>query len=458
MKKTLLVDFGSTFTKVTAVDRENAEIIARAQDFTTVDTDIQEGLNNALAKMNATFEDFDEFYACSSAAGGLKMVVCGLVPDLTAKAARMAALGAGAKVIHTFSHDLIEEDLEYIQELQPDIFLLAGGTDGGNRKCIEHNAKMLSQLEMRFPIILAGNRSAQSVCKEHLKDWEVHACKNIMPTLDSLEIGPVQKVIRDVFIEKIVEGKGLSKINGLLNHIAMPTPSAVLQALHLFAYGPGEKSGHGELVAIDLGGATTDVYSIAEGTPAQNNVVLKGLKEPVEKRTVEGDLGMRYSMHGVLEAVGIEELGRLSGLSQDDIVQMMQTLDDDKSKVPKDDQFEALDYALASAAVSVAVGRHSGTWEEVFTPVGLQYAQNGKDLRSITNMVVTGGALLRSPRLKELLRHAYYNPQDPYHLRPNIENVWVDEKYILSAMGVLAEHDPEVAYEIMKKELVYVRN
>lgn len=455
---TLLIDFGSTFTKVTAVDRQKAEIIGRAQDFTTVDTDIQIGLNNALEKMGARLEDFSEFYACSSAAGGLKMMVSGLVPDLTAKAARMAALGAGAKVVHTFSHELIEEDLEEIKRIKPDIFLLCGGTDGGNRSCIEHNAKMLATLQPQFPIIYAGNRAAQATCKEQLKEWDVSICKNIMPTLDTLEIEEVQKVIRNCFIRRIVEAKGLSTVNQLLGSIAMPTPSAVLQALHLFSKGTKNIPGMGELVAVDLGGATTDVYSIAKGAPSQNNVIYKGIKEPEEKRTVEGDLGMRYSMHGIVEAVGLDEIVERSGLSEEEIIDMLTILDEDKSIVPKDERWKALDFALASSAVSVAVGRHAGMWEEVYTPVGLQYAQTGKDLRDVPNMVVTGGALLQSNRLDDLLSYSYYDPMNPYHLRPQVKDLWVDQHYILSAMGVLADHDPDVAMEIMKKEILNVKH
>ena len=136
MKAVLLIDFGSTYTKITAVDVDEEKILGTAQSYTTIETDIINGLNNALAILKEKIGDiqFEEQYACSSAAGGLRMVAIGLVPELTAKAARQASLGAGAKVIKTYSYELTEGDLEEIDRINPDICLLTGGTDGGNKE------------------------------------------------------------------------------------------------------------------------------------------------------------------------------------------------------------------------------------------------------------------------------------------------------------------------------------
>ena len=134
MKPILLVDFGSTNTKVTAVDVEDCRILGTAAAYTTVETDINEGLAHALEILEKTTGplDFEERYACSSAAGGLKMISIGLVPDLTAQASREASLGAGAKVWKTYSFQLTKGDFKEIEEYHPDIILLTGGTDGGN--------------------------------------------------------------------------------------------------------------------------------------------------------------------------------------------------------------------------------------------------------------------------------------------------------------------------------------
>ena len=135
MKPILMIDFGSTNTKVTAVDLDEQKVLGTAASYTTVQTDVNDGLNNALKLLSEKIGDleYEHRYACSSAAGGLKMISCGLVPELTAEAARQASLGAGAKVMKVYSYQMTEDDAEEIQQLKPDIFLLTGGTDGGNK-------------------------------------------------------------------------------------------------------------------------------------------------------------------------------------------------------------------------------------------------------------------------------------------------------------------------------------
>ena len=176
MKAVLLIDFGSTYTKITAVDVEEEKILGTAQSFTTIETDINDGLNNALAILKEQIGEieFSERYACSSAAGGLRMVAIGLVPELTAKAARQASLGAGAKVIKTYSYELTEGDLQEIDQINPDICLLTGGTDGGNKENIVFNAQMLAKAKHDFPIIIAGNRNCADKCQEILKDKQTY--------------------------------------------------------------------------------------------------------------------------------------------------------------------------------------------------------------------------------------------------------------------------------------------
>ena len=148
MKPVLLVDFGSTNTKVTAVDVDSCEILGTAAAYTTVETDINNGLHDAIEILEQTTGhlEYEERYACSSAAGGLKMISIGLVPELTAQAAKEASLGAGAKVWKTYSFNLTKGDMKEIEAYHPDIILLTGGTDGGNTECILYNAKMLSEL------------------------------------------------------------------------------------------------------------------------------------------------------------------------------------------------------------------------------------------------------------------------------------------------------------------------
>ena len=148
MKNILLIDFGSTYTKLTAVDLDREEILGTASAFTTVETDINDGLRNGLERLKLVTGDieYEARYACSSAAGGLRMITSGLVPELTGEAAKLASLGAGAKVVGIYAFQLTEDDIADIKASAPDILLLVGGTDGGNTECILHNARMLATL------------------------------------------------------------------------------------------------------------------------------------------------------------------------------------------------------------------------------------------------------------------------------------------------------------------------
>ncbi|MBQ6701893.1 MAG: glutamate mutase L [Clostridia bacterium] len=458
MKNILLIDFGSTYTKLTAVDVEAEEILGTSASFTTIFTDINEGLRNALAILEKQIGkvEYDACYACSSAAGGLRMVTSGLVPELTGEAAKLASLGAGAKVVGVYAFQLTDEDIEEIKASKPDILLLVGGTDGGNTECITHNAKMMASLDPALPIIIAGNRTAVKECQSYLEGHEVYVCPNVMPKFGVLNAEPTQKKIREIFLDKIVEAKGLKKASELLSDIMMPTPSAVLAAMELLSKGCENELGIGELVAVDVGGATTDIYSIADGMPEHMNTVYKGLPEPYAKRTVEGDIGMRYSIQGIVDAAGIGRISSLSGIPEDRALELIAMLKENTDIVPGDDkELEALDFALASCAIDEAVTRHAGSIYETFTMMGQTFVQEGKNLTKVGQIVVTGGSLIHTKRTVEIASNALATPNRPQSLKPRQADVWVDRKYIMAAMGLLSTHYPEVALRIMKKELEY---
>ena len=454
----LIIDFGSTYTKLTAVDMENECILATASSYTTVETDINDGLSNALSllyKKTGRIE-FGKTYACSSAAGGLRMVASGLVPSLTSEAAKQASLGAGAKVVGLYSYELTDGDMEEIINLSPDIFLLVGGTDGGNTECIIKNAKKLADISPSFPVVIAGNRSAAKECERILEGCEVYVCPNVMPSFGVLNTEPCQKQIREIFLKRIISAKGLSRAQEILSDIMMPTPSAVLKAVELLSQGHGDEAGIGELVAVDVGGATTDVYSVADGMPEHMNTVYKGLPEPYCKRTVEGDIGMRYSINGIIDASGMARISELSGISEDRAQEITDMLSKATDTVPNgDSEIEAIDFALAGCAVEESVCRHAGTIAETYTMMGLTYVQEGKNLSKVKNIVVTGGSLIHTSNTDKIAAFALYNPQRPQSLRPKEADVFIDRKYILAAMGLLSQYYPETALKIMKKELEY---
>ncbi len=458
MNAVLLIDFGSTYTKLTAVDVDNECILGTAASYTTVQTDINEGLHNALQLLEEKTGKvtYAHCYACSSAAGGLRMVTSGLVPELTGEAAKLASLGAGAKTIGIYAFELTEDDIRDIQEAKPDIFLLVGGTDGGNTECILHNASMLATLPPSFPIVVAGNRTAARECERILEGHEVYVCPNVMPKFGVLQIEPTQQQIREIFLKRIISAKGLSKAAELLSDIMMPTPAAVLQAMELLATGCDGEAGIGDLVAVDVGGATTDVYSVADGMPEHMNTVYKGLPEPFAKRTVEGDIGMRYSIQGIVDVAGIRRICELSGLSEERVTELVDDLKVHTDKVPNNDaELEALDFALASCAIEEAVTRHAGTITETYTMMGQTYVQEGKNLTKVKQIIVTGGSLIHTKRTAEIAAHALFSPMAPTSLRPKTADVWVDRSYIIAAMGLLSSYYPETALRILKKELEY---
>lgn len=456
MRPVLLIDFGSTYTKVTAADADEGKLLGTAAAYTTVQTDINDGLDCALRELEKQTGKltYSARYACSSAAGGLRMIASGLVPELTSEAAKQASLGAGAKIAKIYSFELTEDDIEEIDAIKPDIFLLVGGTDGGNSACILHNAEMLATCKHVFPIVIAGNRSAARTCQKKLAGRETFVCENVMPRFGTLNIEPTQKQIRDIFLRRIIQAKGLTRASALISGILMPTPSAMMKAMQLLAEGCEGESGIGELMALDVGGATTDVYSIADGMPQDAGTVYKGLPEPYVKRTVEGDIGMRYSIHGIVEASSIERVAQLAGIPAERAQALVDDLAQHTDRLPDTAELENLDYALASLACETAAKRHAGHTEEAYTMAGKVFVQTGKDLRPVQRIIVTGGSLIHTKRTGEIASHALYDPADPMSLRPLRASVLVDRRYILAAMGLLSEHEPQTALRIMKKELI----
>lgn len=466
MKAYLAIDFGSTYTKLTAIDLDNEVILATAKDITTVEDDIMIGFNKAFNKLKIEINkkiNFDEINfvnktACSSAAGGLKMVAIGLVPELTAEAAKKAALGAGARVIKTYAYELNSRELEEIKNTALDIILLAGGTDGGNKECIIHNAKMLAEFKVKIPIVVAGNKAATDEIENILKEAEIdcYITENVMPFINKLNVEPSREEIRKVFMNKIVEAKGMKKAEEFIKGILMPTPAAVLKASEILATGTDEEEGLGDLIVVDIGGATTDIHSIAKGEPTKPSIMIKGLEEPYAKRTVEGDLGMRYSAIALLEASGTRKIRNYlhDSLKQIDVKAQCQFRHDNIKMVPQSEEEIRFDEAMAKAATELAMTRHCGVLECVYTPMGTMFNQSGKDLTETPYVIGTGGVIIHSLNPKDILKAGNFNEEDPIHLKPIAPKFLVDKTYILSSMGLLAQEYPNTAIRIMKKYLV----
>lgn len=459
--KYLTADFGSTYTKVTAIDTEKCEIIATGAAFTTIETDVMEGLSNALndlaSKLGSPWE-YDRFLCCSSAAGGLKMIASGLVPELTAKAARTAASSAGAKVVKTYSFEISLKEAEEIEKIAPDLILLCGGTDGGNRETVINNAKRLSTVKGNFTIVVAGNKNASEEVDQILTEaGRPHVITdNVMPDFNTLNVIPAKECIMQLFIDQIIDAKGLHQAQAIANNEIIPTPLAVLRACERLSMGTRNEKGIGELLAVDLGGATTDVYSIAKGEPQSANIVQRGLPEPHNKRTVEGDLGMRYSLSSLAEELDLLDVGAELNLTAEDLQEWVNTCVAMPSTRAANEKESKMEKALAKGAVSIAIDRHVGHMKSVYTPMGQLYTIDGKDLTKVENVLGIGGAIIHSDDPAFVLSGAQYDPAHFESARPKEAKFMIDKTYIMASMGLLSQELPDVALQIMKKELVVV--
>jgi len=453
----LLVDFGSTYTKLTAVDIEKEMIIGTSKAMTTVKTDVLDGFNLALEKLRNSHPEMEEITgvsACSSAAGGLKMAAIGLVEELTVEAAKRACLGAGALVNHVYSHHLSRKEIKELKQADVDIILLAGGTDGGNKECILHNAKKLRDAKLGIPIIVAGNKDAQDEIEELFEttDTEYFIVDNVMPKLKQLNVKEAKEVIRKIFITKIIEAKGIKKAEEKTGEIIMPTPEAVLQAAELLAKGYEDEEGFGEIIIIDIGGATTDVHTIGEGFPKRSEVIFKGLQEPFAKRTVEGDLGMRYSANAMLSLMTPYEFKQYYEYDLD-MAEGAKKRYENVDYLPDTEEEIAFDRALAKICCDVSMSRHVGHVEVVYTPLGNMYYQTGKDLTDVKYVIGTGGVLISNENAKEILKEVNQKSNKKLELRPTDPVFLIDRQYILSAMGLLGQKYPKLALKLMKKHL-----
>lgn len=453
----LLVDFGSTYTKITAVDIEQEKLIGTSKAMTTVKTNVLDGFNLALEKLHISYPDMGDvtgISACSSAAGGLKMAAIGLVEELTVEAAKRACLGAGALVNLVFSHHLSRKEIKQLKAADIDIILLAGGTDGGNTECIIHNAKKIKDAKLGKPIIVAGNKDAQDEIEEIFEDsdTEYYIVDNVMPKLKQLNVKEAKSVIRQIFITKIIEAKGIKKAEEKTGEIIMPTPESVLLAAELLAKGYEDIEGYGELMVIDVGGATTDVHTIGEGFPKRSEVIFKGLQEPFAKRTVEGDLGMRYSANALLSLVSPYEFKQYYGYDTD-IETKAKKRHDHVDYLPDSEEEKAFDNALARICCDYSMSRHVGHVEVVYTPLGNMYYQTGKDLTDIKYVIGTGGVLINNEDAKEILKEVNHKVDKKLELRPTDPIFLIDRKYILSAMGLLSQKYPRLAIKLLKEHL-----
>jgi uncharacterized protein (TIGR01319 family) len=466
----LLIDFGSTFTKVIAVDLDASQVVGRSKAPSTVLTDVRQGLLQALSALHERHSLFNQrpssldvlsghlALASSSAAGGLRMAVIGLVPGLTLLAASQAALGAGAKVVGSFAFKLAGNSIEEIIRLHADMVLLTGGTDGGDSATILHNAHLLANSLISVPVIVAGNQAvAPQVC-EILKAGgkEVRLTDNVMPRSGVVAVDSARDEIRKLFIERITQARGMAAIGEFVS-VVLPTPMAVLKGVRIGAVGTNREEGWGEMVVVDVGGATTDVHSIGYGYPVGENVISQGLPEPYAKRTVEGDLGIRFNAATLLGQVGPDGFDAQwramfpqLQVSRDEIGRYINEITEKTARVPEQRWHTVADAVLARIAVELALERHVGKRERVVTSKGEAWVHYGKDLRNTPRLIATGGVFTYNPYGSMIVSGSGRERVDSTVLRPKHPQIYLDSSYILYAVGLLEQDYPDLAVRLFK--------
>lgn len=448
----LVAEIGSTTTIVNAFDKldtDNPVFLGSGFAPTSIDQgDVTVGYNQAKANLMQNLKVSEllakETFASSSAAGGLKMSVHGLVYDMTVKAAKEAALGAGANLKMITSGILDEYQMEELKMSNLNIIMVSGGVDFGERKTALENAKKIAEMKLNIPVIYAGNIQNQNLVskffEENNQSQYLYMSNNVYPKIDVLEVENTRKIIQDVFEKHIVQAPGMEHIKEIINEAIIPTPGAVMEASKLL------QQALGDLITVDVGGATTDIHSVTEGKEEISKILIA--PEPFAKRTVEGDLGVYVNKDNIISIIGLDKLMKELNLNEkelDDIIKEYQP-------IPNQEQL-SLTEKLTEVAFDLSLKRHAGRLVYMFNSSGKVAYAEGKDLSNIKYVVATGGALTRLPSRKEIIS-SVLNKQNDLTLSPSKKTkILIDNDYIMASLGVLSKKHPEAALRLMLKSL-----
>lgn len=457
MSAVVCVDFGSTFTKAALVDLATGDLLATASHPTTLpdargDGDVLDGYDacvRALAEQDPRALDADVL-ACSSAGGGLRIAVVGNEELVTAEAGRRVALSSGGKVVLVLSGGLDAAKLVELRTAEPDVVLLVGGTDGGNAEVLEGDADVLSRARWAGPVVVAGNVESQEVVGAALaRSHTPHVlADNVVPRIGVLAPDSARRAIREIFLSHVIGGKHLSSRTdahgrAFTDLVRGATPDVVLTGVELLARGlDDERRGAGDVVVVDVGGATTDVHSVVELDPEDSGLAREVVATTPVTRTVEGDLGMRWSAVSTVEAAG-----------RDDLHEAAVRRRGRPDLLPDSAAEQDTDLEIAAAAVRIALERHAGRSKVVVSPEGRVVERSGKDLREVDLLVGSGGVLrhggpdavrrVLAPATGDAFEGGWQLPRDP--------RVVVDHDYVLAAAGLLAEDHPVTAHRLVSR-------
>ena len=472
LRAVLAADVGSTMTKAILLEPrgDGYEITARGEAPTTVEApyeDVMIGVTDALRRLAATARrelvddggeillpaangrGVDVFVATSSAGGGLQMSVAGIIKNLTAESAQRAALGAGAIVMDVISIDdarLVIERIRRLKELRPDIILLSGGTDDGD---ISHVAAIAEYIavanprprlggNVRVPVVYAGNMKAREYVEDVLGEMmDVRVVDNIRPRMEQENLEPARQAIHDLFLEHVMaQAPGYRKLLDVTNSHIQPTPMAVGRILQQLA-----QRQEANVMAVDIGGATTDVFSVMGGR---------------FNRTVSANLGMSYSLANVLVEAGVEHILKWLPfeLSERELRNWAANKMIRPTTLPQDLDELLVEHALAREAIRLSFEHHKGlavtlrgvqqkrTIDHVFDQTG-----TGRSLIETAAMDVivgSGGVLSNAPRGIQAMLMLIDSLQPE-----GVARLYIDSQFSMPHLGALLEIDEDLAMQVL---------
>jgi uncharacterized protein (TIGR01319 family) len=472
----IATDCGSTTTKAIMVEKreEGWRLVARGEAPTTVEKpfeDVTVGVRNAIReleeitgiklldekgniiKMENPTEDrgTNVYVSTSSAGGGLQMLVVGVVKSMTAESAARAALGAGAIVMEVISVDdgrKPYEKVELIRKLRPDMILLAGGVEGGTVKHVVELAELIAAADpkprfgstYKMPVIYAGNSQAREEIKKILGEkTALYIVDNIRPTLETENLHPAREKIHDLFLEHVMQqAPGYSKLMEMVDAPIVPTPGAVGMLIERVA-----RMENIEVLGVDIGGATTDVFSVFKG---------------IFNRTVSANLGMSYSISNVMVEAGIENILRWLPfkISPTSLRNRIRNKMIRPTTIPQVLEDLMIEQAIAREALRLSLEQHKMFATE------LKGVQRGGDIsraiedveeRTLVNMMTlnliigSGGVLSHAPRRVQsaLMMIDAFQPK-------GITKLAVDSIFMMPHLGVISTINEEAAWQVFDRD------
>lgn len=474
IRSVLATDCGSTTTKAILIEK-NAQgeyrLAARGEAPTTVEApveDVTRGVLNAVREIEelrgrpllsgetiSTPQEqergVDLYVSTSSAGGGLQMMVAGVVRNMTADSAARAALGAGAIVMDVVAINdkrALHEKIERIRHLRPDMILLAGGTDGGTRKHVAVLAELLRAAQPRprlgagydLPVIYAGNKEVREDVRALLEGKvALQFVDNVRPVLEEENLAPARDAIHELFMEHVMaQAPGYAKLMTWTAIPIMPTPGAMGRMIQTLAAREGVN-----VVGVDIGGATTDVFSVFDGA---------------FNRTVSANLGMSYSVSNVLAEAGIENIQRWVpfALDEEELRDRIGNKMIRPTTIPQSLEELKIEQAIAREALRLAFIQHKqfavklqGVQKE--RTIADAFSQEGEeslvDMMALDLLVGSGGVLSHAPRRSQSMMMMI----DAFQVE-GITELAVDSIFMMPHLGVLSTVHPEAATEVFLKD------